>query len=810
MPDIELENVRTNNLKSISVSLPIGQMTLVCGVSGSGKSSLVFDTLGAVGQQQFLETLSSSAQVLLATLPSPDADRVEFVPPTIALKQDEPNERETATVGTATDLLGLASTLFAVAGDWLCPECGQRLTTATTNDVVEFVGGRPSGERVLIGFPTDHLGESLADRLTLLIAARVTRVCINGTLHRISDIEIEGFEAVPTSVFGILDRMTVGKSDVSRIAETVELAFRSGDGAAAVLLQSDQSWSPRLFHQSLACPNGHVVEDRVSEQCLQHQSVSGVCQGCHGLGIVDKETCPSCRGTRIGEWSDRSELAGVRYRNFIQQPVDEWVLPDVSEALSVVVTAIRRRIDVLRQLGIGHLTIVRAIDSLSSGERLRVRLSGTVAADSVETLFVLDEPAASLHPADIQQVVDVVRDLRDSGNTVVIVDHSAAFLEDCERVIEVGPAAGAGGGEIVYDGAANNFRKSSTRTAEAFREPAPIDDGDEKLAPLTITLGPLSGERLPREPIEVSVGGMTVVTGRSGAGKTTLLRGLFRYAADIVEQPATSESDDIPESENSFPFDSVQLVEQRPPSRAARSCLVTQVKVFDDIRKLFASVPEAKARGWTAKHFSFNTAGGGRCRYCLGRGELDVPMGAFGTLDMTCPKCGGSRYESGVLAVKFRRRTIADVLRMTVEEAVPFFRTEPVIQKKLQPIRDVGLGYITLGQPASTLSGGENQRLHLAAHLTPNSRGPVLFLLDEPARGLHPDDEKTLAAVFRRLTDVGHTLVVAEHQLSLLSTADRVVDLSSGQIVFNGSPLQLLETSETETACELRKIFHSR
>ena len=770
---IRLQNVRTNNLKGVSIELDPHGFTVLCGVSGSGKSSLAFDTLYAEGQRRYLETLSPAARAALDRFPPVEADRVEGLPPAIALRQDEDPGDRFSTVGTATDLHDLLAGVFAGAGVPHCPECGATMRAYEPADVAAVVADMPEGTRVLVGFPAGHLGETVPRIAEAMAAARLARMVVGGEVVRVEEAagsggEVFGGEVFGGEVFGVIDRVTAGRTDAARVAESADTALAAGAGTLVLMTESDGRWSPTAYSDRPACPHGHGEVPPPAAEDLSFRSPRGACPACKGTG-----DCVACNGTRLNPLA-RGVALGRSFGETLAGRLDAVDLPPLPGQFRYAAEAVERRVSLLTRVGLGHLSLSRSLDTLSAGERQRVRLASVLAADAVETLIVLDEPLGGLHADDVPPVAEAIRELHAAGNGVVAVDHTFALLPLAGRVIELGPGAGSAGGEVVFDGLSSDLREADTATGRAIREtfePPPRPAA----SPGSLAFRGVSFRAVDALDFDVPLERLTVVTGRSGAGKTSLL-----LAAEAVARRALGlDADARPRGgvEGAEVLGEVQLVPAAPPARTGRSCVATHTKAMDEVRKLLASVPEAAARGLTAKHFSFNAAGGGRCRLCQGRGEVDVPMAHLADLRMTCPQCGGGRFEPGIADVRFRRRSVVDMLAMTVSEAVSFFRTEPAIRKRLQPVRDVGLGYVTLGQPLGTLSGGEAQRLHLASHLVPTARGRVLFLLDEPARGLHPADVATLLSAISLLLDVGHTVLAAEHDLRFLAAAETVVPL---------------------------------
>ena len=771
---LSLRQVRTNNLKGFDLELETTGITVICGVSGSGKSSLVFDTIHAEGQRRYLETFSPQVRERLARLPRPDAERLDGVPPTIALPQDGDAGGLRETLGESIELIDLYAEVYAAAAAYACPECGQPLAASDPESLADEIGIREPGTRLVIAFPI--AGEP-RDAWPLLRDARFVRAVVDGTLHRLDEPPPSGRE-----VLGVVDRVVAGRTERARLIESATLALRAGRDRIVLLEQDADLWHGPLRSRQLSCSQGHLHCDRPTADDFRRLNT----------------LTPLLESAEVAGCSFARRLAG-----------DRSPLPSDERLSANVLAEIRERHAALHRVGLGGQPLRRPLAALSAGDRQRLRLAALLVARSVGSLIILDEPTSGLPPHAAAQVLAVVQELATGGNGILLVEHRLESLAIADRVLELGPSAGADGGEIVFDGTPAEHRGAATATAESLRRVPQPRPTERQGPPLAVALPGGSALPLERDRFTVLVSesaslGSDVLVAIAGKRDRPATHG--REA--MREAEAASDESDDPADEQGEPagpplegIEDVIVVDQSPASQSARSCVATATKVMDEVRPLFAAVPDARARGLTPRHFSFNAPGSGRCPYCQGRGEVSVAMAHYADLPMTCPRCGGARFAADVLDIKHRRRSIADVLAMTVDEALVFFRTELSIHRRLQTLRDVGLGYLTLGRSLPSLSGGESQRLRLASHLTTSTRGRVLFLLDAPARGLHPRDAETLADTLRRLLEIGHTVLAADSSYALLAAADRVLDLEPDAIAFSGSPSAYLETDRpTATA----------
>ena len=970
--NIELRGVRVHNLKSIDVDIPLNKLTVITGVSGSGKSSLAFDTLYAEGQRRYIESFSSSARRHLDRLEKPDADSIVRIPPAVALRQSAASQAASrrATIATVTEIDDLLRVLFSRVGIVVCSDCERPVEQDSAASVVESIDQLPAGTRVQIGFPWpasegNRGGNVLANEteqalmVTDLLEAGFTRALIieradsvlAGRSLSIQELSSEPGEGEHRIV--IVDRLVAGKTSAERIIEATETSFQECGGRCVLLVQSaaadvpveskqqsddeccrsfelvlidGDSWTLQPFSSNFDCSTCGKVFARPEPSTLSFRSPLGACPDCRGTGNVTKldfarlvpdeslslragavaalrgdrwkrererllrfaenagvpldvefrsltpqqkevvysgsssperitsrsteglhglferlerrkqltatreflaewrhvESCESCEGTRL-----RGEARAVRLGNSASadcsasisdlsaQTIDQSLeffrttlnMPtDIASVGANLVAAITERLEFLRSAGLGYLRLDRKMGTLSRGEAQRVALTSIAGSNLVNTLFVIDEPSAGLHPQDVSHVVSTVRKIRESGNTVVVVEHESEFLNAADHVVDIGPAAGHDGGHLVYaglpDGLAAVADSATGRWLAGLRLPEAGDARDRSLGEKTcrpatgwLRLSDANCHNVRNCSVKIPLGNLCVVTGVSGAGKSSLIEGvLFPAICRKLQQSCSVE--DVGEYgglEGAEVISSVELIDDRPLAGSKRSNPATWLKVFDEIRRLFAETEDARNRNLSTSHFSFNTDSGGRCNKCEGTGRVEIDMQFLADVSMTCPDCSGTRYLPHILEVQWRARTIADVLAMTAAEAFSFFRGQPKIQKRLRSLKDVGLDYLSLGQPLATLSGGESQRLKLAACLASSSRTGSLLIMNEPTTGLHPADVARLLEGFDGLLSVGHSMVVIEHHLDVIRHADHIIDMGpeagpdGGRVVATGS-----------------------
>jgi len=921
---ILVRGARQNNLKGFDVAIPRRRLTVVTGPSGSGKSSLAFDTVYAEGQRRYVESLSAYARQFLERMEKPDVDGVDGVSPAVAIEQKNPTRTSRSTVGTSTEVYDYLRLLWARIGHTFCPRCGRELKPDTVQSATDRLLALPAGTRFLVAFPL-KLSSKVTDAMVAenLRAQGFLRVVVNGDVKTLEEVAQERVSLTRAStLLVVVDRLTSDPDSAGRIAESVATAFRDGDGDCVVIAQEQgpQAIGQRpeethdlRFTERFECPNDGFRAPTPSPQLFSFNNPRGACQTCNGFGatleydevlivphperslkegaidpwtkprydgrrrtlaafasregipmgkpwraltveqrntllhartrsykgimpfLADLEekrykqyirvflrqyqtaqTCRTCHGTKLQPDALNVRIDGRNIAQVAALTIDElrvWISTLAlstfdMEVASHVLREARDRVEFLCDVGLGYITMDRATRTLSGGEAQRIALSNSLGARLVDTLYVLDEPSIGLHPRDMDRLLSLLRRLRDMGNTVLVVEHDLEAIRMADHLIELGPGSGEQGGRIVFEGPVTDAGRSPL-TGKYITGVASIPV-PAKRRPLGRSRLVLKGARehnLKDVDIEIPLGVLTVVTGVSGSGKSTLVHDVLYRALETVLAGETSARRHLGERVGAYTallgtesLDAVVLIDQEPIGRTPRSNPVTYVKAYDEIRRIFASQPLARERRYTPGTFSFNVAGG-RCETCEGAGVQQIEMVFMADVFVPCDTCGGRRFKPDVLEVAVRGKTIYDVLQLTVDQAIRFFAWEEKLGQSLWQLQQVGLGYLRLGQSATTLSGGEAQRIKIARELTSGERkgqrdgkGRRIYILDEPTTGLHIDDIRKLAGVFDRLLDAGHTLVVIEHNLDVIKLADWVIDLGpeagdgGGEVVAMGRP----------------------
>ncbi len=908
MDFISVHGARANNLKNINVEIPKNQLVVITGLSGSGKSSLAFDTLFAEGQRRYVESMSSYARQFLGRMTKPDVDYIHGLSPAVAIEQKVNTSNPRSTVGTSTEIYEYLKLLFARIGRTYSPVSGVEVKRHSVSDVVDHILSLDEGTRVLILAPlADSKERPLRSQIDILHQEGYQRIMVKGTIVKIEDAaNIE----LGDNVQLVVDRIDVHHGDDeqrARIAESVQSAFFEGRGTCLV---NDVPFSNRFEADGItfekpnpnffsfnnpygACPvcqgYGHVIGidentvipnksrsiyenavvcwngDKMQEwkrDFIRHAAVidfpihtpyyhltpeqkdllwngDGTFPGINGFfkwvesqsykiqyrvmlaRYRGRTVCPECHGRRLRKDADYVKVAGRSISELVEIPVnalaswfdtlDMQLTEHELEIAERILSELRNRISYLMDVGLGYLTLNRASNTLSGGESQRINLATSLGSSLVGSMYILDEPSIGLHSRDTDRLIKVLRRLRDLGNTVIVVEHDEDIIRSADWLIDIGPEAGRLGGEVVFSGAPADLKKAKqSLTADYLlgRRTIKIPSSRRPWRD-RISIHGAYANNLKQVDVDIPLGVMTVVTGVSGSGKSTLIRRVlydvlqhrFDGAADYVGNCMAVDGDILRIS-------AVEMVDQNPIGRSSRSNPATYMKVFDEIRALYAKQPLAKTRGYKAGFFSFNVEGG-RCENCQGEGYVTVSMQFMSDIHLLCDECHGSRYKEEALEVLYKGKNISQILEMTVDQAIEFFDSDDTrsIHSRLLPLQEVGLGYLKLGQASSSLSGGEAQRIKLASYLVGgDSDRPILFIFDEPSTGLHFHDIQKLLAAFDRLVQRGHTIVVIEHHHDIIRHADWLIDLGpeggdeGGRILYAGTPEGLAKCKESYTA----------
>ena len=943
---IEVRGARVNNLKNISFSIPVGQMTVVTGVSGSGKSSLAFDTIYAEGQRRYVESLSAYARQFLERMDKPDVDEVRGIAPAIAIRQKNSTRNPRSTVGTQTEVYDYLRLLYARIGTTYCRVCGREVhRDSPESSAQEILGALPEGTRFYVLFPaeaglrveTNGNGQKKETARKRKIEPKLPAVTRHMITAHVMSLMQRGFTrlydatarqtidlASPddytradfNNVYVLVDRL-VTRADVrERLVDSLETCFQEGHGAAIIETVEDEPKRLR-FSERFECKYDGTVYAQPEPRLFSFNNPFGACPTCQGFGntigldldlVIPNPSLTLNQGA-IEPWTKpQFEWARTELRRFCKQeriPMDvpfvelsradqraiiegkghwsgvrgffEWLetkkyklhirvflskyrgytlcpdcnggrlrqeardvkvggrtLPEVC-ALSIKDAAIffdalelsteqaaiaerllheiRRRLRFLVDVGLDYLTLDRLASTLSGGEAQRIQLATNLGSSLVGALYVLDEPSIGLHPRDSERLIRLLHNLRDIGNTVLVVEHDAEMMRAADHILDIGPAAGELGGQVIYEG---DFEKLLTEktslTARYLRGEAEIKAPKQRRAPQKrrLSLHKASEHNLKGIDVDIPLDMLTCVTGVSGSGKSTLIHDCIYAGLKKQRGEWQGHVGAFQKLDGGQLVDDVILVDQSPIGRTPRSNPVTYIKVYDAIREAFSSTREAQSHGFDPSFFSFNVPGG-RCEVCQGDGTVTVEMQFLADVELVCEECKGTRFKPQILDVRYRGKNINDVLSMTVREAMAFFRDVQKITNRLRVLDDVGLGYLRLGQSATTLSGGEAQRVKLAAHLSKRTGAKTLYIFDEPTTGLHFDDINKLLAAFRALIEAGGSLLVIEHNLDVIKTADYIIDLgpeggdAGGHVVVTGTPEEIMRVKESHTGHYLRE-----
>lgn len=830
LEEIKILKAAQHNLKKIDVTLPRNKLIVITGPSGSGKSSLAFDTLFAEGQRRYIECLSAYARQYIVQMEKPEVEAIEGIPPSISIDQKTISSNPRSTVGTVTETYDFLRLLFARVGMPHCPRCGRRVSTQTSQQILERISESFLAEKVKILSPVvkGRKGEYL--RLFERMQKKgFIRSRIDGQIRELDeDIVLEKTKKHHIEV--LIDEIDVNPLSTDRLKEAVDMAIELSEGDLLLLKEDGKEF---YYSLNLLCPYCEISLPELEPRSFSFNSPYGACPKCQGLGfqsisdewgdsVLSDEPCSRCEGSRLREESLAVKVGGYNIFELSDLPADKLIenLSSVEFTASHKIIAdkilkeILPRLRVMKDLGMSYLQLTRPSSSLSGGEARRVRLATQVGAKLRGVLYVLDEPTIGLHQSDNSKLISLLKEIRDQGNSVVVVEHDEQTIRAADFLLDLGPGAGEEGGWKVAEGTlAQILSSSDSLTTKYLTGERTIPVPAKRRKPKGwLTILKASEHNLKQIDARIPLSVLTAVTGVSGSGKSTLVYDiLFKALSNILykakQKPGKHESILGIEQINK-----VISVDQKAIGKTPRSNPATYTGVFTALRQLFSMTQEARIRGYSAGRFSFNLDGG-RCEECQGAGARKIEMHFLPDVFVTCERCRGDRYNRETLAVQYKGKSIAEYLRMTVDESYPLLKAHPLLKRKLEILRRVGLGYIRLGQPAPTLSGGEAQRIKLTKELGRKNTGNTLYLLDEPTTGLHFDDVRKLLEVLAELVELGNTIVIIEHNLDVIKVSDYIIDMgpdggeAGGNIVAQGSPEHVAQSKESLTAPFLKKAL---
>lgn len=935
---IIVKGAKANNLKNIDLEIPRDKLVVFTGLSGSGKSSLAFDTIYAEGQRRYIESLSSYARQFLGQMDKPDVEYIEGLSPAISIDQKTTSKNPRSTVGTVTEIYDYLRLIYARIGTPHCPVCGREISMETVDGIVDKVLKLPEGEKIQILAPL--VRGKKGEHVKVLDSARKSgyvRVRVDGSIYDLSE-EIKLDKNIKHSIEVVVDRLVINDGIRSRLADSVDTACNLSDGAVIVDVVGKEEL---LFSQKFACPEHGTCIEEMAPRSFSFNNPYGSCPRCMGLGtfmrinpdlvipnknlsinqgailasgwsnadsgtiaqmyysalaeeygfsldtpikdlteeqlnallygtngkkikmtrvnaygsgtyltefegvinnlqrrynettseysraeitkVMDECNCPECNGKRLNKSALAVTIGGKNIIEFTElsinkeiEFIDSLELTEKQHMIAdTIIKEIRQRLSFLASVGLDYLTLSRSAGTLSGGESQRIRLATQIGSSLMGVLYILDEPSIGLHQRDNDKLLGTLRELRDIGNTLIVVEHDEDTIRAADYVVDIGPGAGVHGGEVVYSGSVEGLlkcKKSITGQYLSGKKKIEVPAERRKGNGKSLIIKNASENNLKNIDVEIPLGEFVCVTGVSGSGKSSLINEiLYKKLANELNnaKKAVGKVDSIDGIEN---LDKVINIDQSPIGRTPRSNPATYTGVFNDIRELFASTQDAKIRGYSASRFSFNVKGG-RCEACQGDGIIKIEMNFFPDVYVPCDVCKGAKYNRETLEVHYKGKTISDVLEMTVEEGMEFFKNQSKIYRKLKTLYDVGLGYIKIGQPATTLSGGEAQRVKLSTELSKIATGRTIYILDEPTTGLHTADVHGLINVLQRLVDKGNTVVVIEHNLDVIKVSDHIIDLGpeggdkGGNIVVCGTPEEVAKCKKSYTGQYLKKML---
>ncbi len=912
---IEVIGARVHNLKNISVSIPRHALTVITGLSGSGKSSLAFDTIFAEGQRRYIDTFSSYARGYIGNMQRPDVDKITGLSPVISIDQKTTGKNPRSTVGTITEIYDFLRLLYARAGVAYSYLTGEKMVHYTDDQIISLIQHDYAGKKIVLLAPLVNNRKGHYKELFETIRKKgFVYVRVDGTVQEVTlGMKVDRYKNHTIEV--VIDRLVppadaeqADDTDIRRLRQSVDKAMTQGQGIMLIAewKGNGTTSAPRYFSRNLMCPTTGLSYQDPAPHSFSFNSPQGWCPCCKGLGKISKDAaadaeqlddivhddtdwykrmleyvqqqeeqadteesetieCPECHGKRLNREALSYRIADKTIADLSDMDIDKLllfltdarggILADLTTQQRAIAEPILKeivsRLQFMQSVGLSYLSLGRNADSLSGGESQRIRLATQIGSRLVNVLYILDEPSIGLHQRDNDRLIRSLKELRDMGNSVIVVEHDEQMMREADYIVDIGPKAGRLGGQVVFAGTPAEMLQADTLTARYLRGECRVQDTDHTIDPATengvdvrdmldeeqlkegfetkrntakpqtplllpnqlscqpyetqwLTLSGCRGNNLQNVTVRIPLGQMVCVTGVSGSGKSTLINQTLypilsqRFYRSLQKPMAYDNIEGIEA------IDKVINVDQSPIGRTPRSNPATYTNVFNDIRELFAQLPESKIRGWKAGRFSFNSKGG-RCEECAGNGYKTIQMHFMPDVYVPCEVCGGQRYNKETLEVRFKGKTISDVLDMTVNQAVEFFESQPYILRKIKTIQDVGLGYIKLGQSSTSLSGGESQRIKLATELARPSTGNTLYILDEPTTGLHFEDIRILLGVLRRLVNRGNTVLIIEHNLDVIRACDYLIDMgpeggrNGGQVVCAGTIEEVKQCKESIT-----------
>jgi excinuclease ABC subunit A len=941
--EIRVRGARVHNLKNIDFVIPHNAITVVTGVSGSGKSSLAFDTLYAEGQRRYIESLSAYARQFLERIEKPDVDEIIGIAPAISIRQKNSTRNPRSTVATSTEIYDYLRLLYARIGHTFCLNCGQEVRKDTLDEIATRVLALPEGRRFYVLYEFKLMPETASNATQAPRAKKAAKPAQEAIREGLMSLRKRGFNRLyqggrvfefstpeelldldfAKPVFVLVDRLVLGPEIRSRLMDSIEICYREGRGEAILEFVPERSGEPverMIFNERFTCKNCGAVYQEPEPRLFSFNNPYGACPRCQGFGntvdfdldrvIPDKSksladgaiepwtkpryrplavemkrfarakgipfdvpfrdltpaqrsaildgdkkdgyegvkgffgwlerkkyklhvrvflsryrgyaTCPDCGGTRLRAEARAVKIAGKSITEVCQMTVKEarpffaglQLTAMESAIVEKVLDEIEQRLRFLDEVGLDYLSLDRLTSTLSGGESQRIQLATSLGSHLVGALYVLDEPSIGLHPRDTNRLIEIMKGLRDLGNTLVVVEHDPDTMLAADKILDLGPGAGEHGGRLIFSGTrAEILKDAHSLTGKYLRGEMKIAVPVRRRKPLGKFLKVFGAHshNLNGVDVVIPLGMLVAVTGVSGSGKSTLVYDVI-YKALNAKRTGGNYREFCDRLEGDAAITGVEMVDQSPIGRTPRSNPATYLKAFDPIREVFAATPEAKKRGFTPGHFSFNIPGG-RCEACQGDGTVTVEMRFLADVELICEECRGTRYKSSVLDVRYKEKNIHDVLQMTVRESLAFFAPHPKVTSKLRVLEEVGLGYLRLGQSGTTLSGGEAQRLKLAAHLTRQENSGILYIFDEPTTGLHFDDIQKLLTAFRKLLEGGASVLIIEHNLDVIKSADWMIDMgpeggdAGGKVVAAGTPEQVARNSQSHTGKFLARVL---